>query len=88
MQDNEFYTYLTNEYNQPFSGWDFSYLTGRMEDIPPHCSFFAKRRKIFMHMTRFPGNDIISLVGEAPRYDLGESVGPDLRLAELLDASG
>jgi len=40
------------------------------------------------HMTRFPGNDIISLVGEAPRYDLGESVGPDIRLAELLDASG
>ena len=35
MQDSEFYTYLTNEYNQPFSGWDFSYLAGRMEDIPP-----------------------------------------------------
>jgi aspartate/methionine/tyrosine aminotransferase len=39
-------------------------------------------------MTRFPENDIISLVGKAPRYDLAESVGPDLRLAELLDASG
>jgi aspartate/methionine/tyrosine aminotransferase len=38
-------------------------------------------------MARFPGNDIISLVGEAPRYDLGESIGPDIRLAELLDAS-
>lgn len=41
-----------------------------------------------MQLTRFPKNDIISLVGEAPRYDLGESVGPDMRLAELLDASG
>ncbi len=41
-----------------------------------------------MQLTRFPRNDIISLVGEAPRYDLGESVGPDIRLAELLDASG
>lgn len=41
-----------------------------------------------MHMMRFPKNDIISLVGEAPRYDLGESIGPDIRLAELLDASG
>ncbi len=41
-----------------------------------------------MQLTRFPANDIISLVGEAPRYDLGESVGPDIRLAELLDASG
>src|SRR5262249_49213939 len=39
-------------------------------------------------MTRFPTNDIISLVGEAPRYELGESTGPDLRLAALLDAAG
>ncbi len=38
-------------------------------------------------MTRFPANDIMSLVGETPRYDLAESVGPDLRLADLLDAS-
>ena len=41
-----------------------------------------------MQLTRFPQNNIISLVGESPRYDLGESVGPDIRLAELLDASG
>lgn len=41
-----------------------------------------------MQLTRFPKNDIISLVGEAPRYDLGESIGPDIRLAELLDVSG
>ncbi|GHO98263.1 aminotransferase [Reticulibacter mediterranei] len=40
-----------------------------------------------MQLTRFPKNDIISLVGEAPRYDLGESVGPDLQLAELLNAA-
>lgn len=39
-------------------------------------------------MIRFPKNDIISLVEEAPRYDLGESVGPDLQLGALLDASG
>jgi aspartate/methionine/tyrosine aminotransferase len=38
-------------------------------------------------MGRFPANDIMSLVGETPRYDLAESVGPDLRLADLLDAS-
>jgi aspartate/methionine/tyrosine aminotransferase len=49
---------------------------------------FRFERKISMQLTRFPKNDIISLVGETPRYDLGESVGPDLRLAELLDASG
>lgn len=35
----------------------------------------------------FPENDIISLVEAAPRYDLGESVGPDLLLADLADAA-
>jgi aspartate/methionine/tyrosine aminotransferase len=39
-------------------------------------------------MARFPGNDIISLVGEAPRYDLAGSVGPDIRIAELLGGPG
>src|SRR6516165_5156208 len=39
------------------------------------------------HMARFPKNDIISLIGTAPRYDLGESVGPNLRLNDLLDVS-
>lgn len=37
-------------------------------------------------MDRFPENDIIALVGSPPRYELGESTGPDLRLAELFDA--
>ena len=32
-------------------------------------------------MNRFPANEIISLVGAAPRYDLAESVGPDVALA-------
>ena len=36
-------------------------------------------------MSRFPDNEIISLVGKAPRFDLAESVGPSLRLAELID---
>lgn len=35
-------------------------------------------------MANFPFNDIVSLVGQAPRFDLAESVGPDLVLAELL----
>jgi aspartate/methionine/tyrosine aminotransferase len=36
-------------------------------------------------MARFPANDIISLVGSTPRYDLAESVGPNLRLSDLVD---
>jgi aspartate/methionine/tyrosine aminotransferase len=38
-------------------------------------------------MQRFPQNDIISLVGEAPRFDLGESYGRHLRLADVLELS-
>jgi len=33
---------------------------------------------------RFPPNDIISHLGDAPRFDPAASVGPNLRLAELL----
>jgi aspartate/methionine/tyrosine aminotransferase len=36
-------------------------------------------------LDRFVRNDIISLTAGAPRHDLAESLGPDLRLAELLD---
>jgi aspartate/methionine/tyrosine aminotransferase len=39
-------------------------------------------------LNRFPANEIISLVGAAPRYDLAESVGPDLMLDEIADAAG
>ncbi|HKE19823.1 MAG TPA: hypothetical protein VKB80_33335, partial [Kofleriaceae bacterium] len=37
-------------------------------------------------MARFARNEIISLVGSQPRYDLGESVGPNLSVGDLLDA--
>jgi aspartate/methionine/tyrosine aminotransferase len=39
-------------------------------------------------MALFPETEMISLVGAAPRYDLAESLGPDLRLGELLRPSG
>jgi aspartate/methionine/tyrosine aminotransferase len=34
--------------------------------------------------SRFPANDIVSLVGAPPRHDLAESFGPSLPAAELL----
>ena len=34
-------------------------------------------------MRRFPDNDIIKLVGETPRYDLGSSIGPSLFVRDL-----
>ena len=35
-------------------------------------------------MGKFSSNEIISLIGPTPRYDLGESVGPDLSLNDVL----
>jgi len=37
-------------------------------------------------MAKFPANNIMSLVAASPRYDLAESVGPDLHLGDLFDA--
>lgn len=36
-------------------------------------------------MNRFRENDIIALVGAPARYELGESTGPGLKLADLID---
>ncbi len=35
-------------------------------------------------MTRFPTNDIMTLIGPAPRYDLAESLGPNQHLRDVL----
>jgi ubiquinone/menaquinone biosynthesis C-methylase UbiE len=34
MSNDKFYTYLVSEYNQPFSGWDMSYLKDRRVELP------------------------------------------------------
>lgn len=34
IHDKAFFDYLMAEYNQPFNGWDFSYLAGRRTDLP------------------------------------------------------
>lgn len=39
-------------------------------------------------MMRFPANEIIATIGQAPRYDLSSSIGPNLTVGELLDVSG
>jgi len=41
-----------------------------------------------VHVNSFPENDIISLIGEPHRHELGESIGPNLSLGELLTAPG
>ena len=35
-------------------------------------------------MRQFPASPITALIDQAPRYNLGESIGADLTVAELL----
>jgi hypothetical protein len=35
LTNDDFFSYLMAEYNQPFSGWDFSYLAGRRRTFRP-----------------------------------------------------
>ena len=37
---------------------------------------------------RFPKNEIMSLVGGSPRYELAESFGPSLKVGDLLSEPG
>jgi Aminotransferase class I and II len=39
-------------------------------------------------MRQFPASPITALIDEKPRYNLGESVGPDLTVADLLGPAG
>jgi DNA-binding transcriptional MocR family regulator len=39
-------------------------------------------------MRQFPASPITALIDEKPRYNLGESVAPDLTVAELLGSAG
>jgi aspartate/methionine/tyrosine aminotransferase len=59
--------------------WLLSRATKRQHECSPQQ--WIKQQ----YMARFPDNEIISLVGKAPRFDLAESVGPSVRLAELID---
>ena len=39
-------------------------------------------------MRQFPASPITALIDEKPRYNLGESVAPDLTVADLLGSAG
>jgi hypothetical protein len=47
------------------------------------CCLSHSRNDEGPHMERFPQNDIISLVGEARRFDPAESCGPHLSFSDL-----
>ena len=42
MKDNELFDFLVSEAEQPFSGWDFSYINSRFVEFPLTWSYFSK----------------------------------------------
>jgi SAM-dependent methyltransferase len=41
MKDNELFDFLVSEAEHPFSGWDFSYINGRVVNTPLTWSYFS-----------------------------------------------
>jgi SAM-dependent methyltransferase len=69
MPMRDFKDNLNREYNQPFSGWDFSHLDGRRVEEPPPWSYESMARDC--------------LAGASSALDLGTGGGE--RLLELRD---
>jgi SAM-dependent methyltransferase len=46
MNINEIVEKWKHEEQQPFTGWDFSYLDGRMEEEQPHWSYFSRAAEL------------------------------------------
>jgi SAM-dependent methyltransferase len=88
MNLNQYVNIWRHEEQQPFSGWDFSYLDGRMlEDQPPWS--YSSRAVELMHryssvidMGTGGGEQILQLKGDWPaRVIATEEYPPNLKLA-------
>ena len=42
MKDDDLFEFLVSEAEQPFSGWDFSYLKNRLVEFPLKWSYYSK----------------------------------------------
>ncbi|MDR2601470.1 MAG: class I SAM-dependent methyltransferase [Spirochaetaceae bacterium] len=82
------YEYLTKEYNAHFSGWDFSYLDGRMEQEPLHWNYknivekniFGKEALLDMDTG---GGEFLSSLSNLPKNVYAtEGYEPNITIAE------
>ncbi len=92
MINDEFYNYLVAEYNQPFSGWDLSYLKGRSVDIhtDPRWDYTAavlaamRDAETMLDMGTGGGERLASLAATQPlppRTYATEGYAPNVRVA-------
>jgi 2-polyprenyl-3-methyl-5-hydroxy-6-metoxy-1,4-benzoquinol methylase len=82
------YEYLTKEYNAPFSGWDFSYLNGRMEEdaIPWNYKEMVEKNlskeKVLLDMDTGGGEFLYSLSNLPKKVYATEGYEPNIPIAE------
>ena len=85
---NDFYDYLIKEYNAPFEGWDFSYLSERMIEDPitwNYKSIVEKEllnKEVLLDMHTGGGEFLCSLSNLPPKTYATEGYGPNIPIAE------
>lgn len=89
MNQEELVTAWKAEENQPFTGWDFSYLRGRMTEELPPWSFMARAAKLMdqstsvLDMGTGGGERILELRKHWPdNVVVTEDYPPNIRLAK------
>ncbi len=90
MHEKELYDYLISEYQQPFSGWDFSYLAGRRETIRPQVTWeytglvrdAIRDVDSLLDMDTGGGEFLLSLQPLPPRTAATESYLPNVPVAK------
>jgi hypothetical protein len=88
LSSRAFVDYLIREYNQPFSGWDFTYLDGRRIEEPTPWSYEAMAQEYLAHASSAVdlgtggGERLLRFKGVFPaRVAATEGYAPNLRLA-------
>ena len=82
------YEYLTKEYNAHFSGWDFSYLKGRMIEDEPHWNYKGilekhfPRKKTLLDMHTGGGEFLCSLSNLPKNVYATEGYEPNIPIAK------
>jgi SAM-dependent methyltransferase len=85
---NGLYEYLTKEYNVQFSGWDFSYLNGRMEqdslswDYKKIVEKYLFGKEILLDMDTGGGEFLSSLSDLPKKVYATEGYEPNIPIAE------
>ena len=85
---NNLFDYLTKEYNAPFTGWDFSYLDGRMiqDDLPWNYKEIVEKyisgKNRLLDMDTGGGEFIYSLLNLPKNVFATEGYEPNISIAK------